>query len=212
MIFAILPVKAPHRAKQRLASLLSPQERAALARAMYEEVITALAKARGIDHLLVVTSDPFTADHASNLGAIILEESRQFSHSQSADAAARRAMALGATTALSLPIDIPLVTPGEIENLIASPLAGVRIVPDQAGTGTNALVRTPPNAIDSCFGPDSFEAHLRQARELHLPVQIVRPPGVVFDIDTPEDVAEYVTRAPQSRPAKILLAKCLSRL
>jgi len=212
VIFAILPVKAPHRAKQRLASLLSPLERASLARAMYEEVITTLTRTSGIDHLLVVTSDPFTADHAANLGAIILEEPRQISHSQSADTAARRAIALGATTALSLPIDIPLVTPTDIEDLLANPSPGVRIVPDQAGTGTNALVRTPPDAIDSHFGPDSFEAHLRQARERHLPVEILRPPGIVFDVDTPEDVAEFVTRAPHSRPAKILLAKCLSRL
>lgn len=212
MIFAILPVKSPHRAKQRLSSLLSPLERASLARAMYEEVITALTNCRGIDRLLVVTADPYTSQHARSLGAIILEERRQLSHSQSADAAARRAIALGATTALSLPIDIPLVTPGEIDDLVAHPLPGLRIVPDQTGAGTNALVRTPPDAIDSHFGPGSFEAHLQQARERRLPVQILRPPGIVFDIDTPEDVAEYVTRAPDSRPAKILLAKCLSRL
>jgi 2-phospho-L-lactate guanylyltransferase len=194
VIFAVLPVKDPARAKLRLSPRLSPVDRAALARSMYEHVLTALLSARGLDRILVATSDPDTAGHARRSGALVLQESAQISHSHSADTAARHALSLGAVTVLSLPIDIPLVTAAEIESLVAPPLPDLRIVPDAAGTGTNCLVRTPPLCIDSRFGPGSFEAHLQQARERGLSLEILRPPGVVFDVDTPEDLARCPSR------------------
>ena len=40
MIFALLPVKAPKNAKQRLSGLFTPQQREILARAMFENVTT----------------------------------------------------------------------------------------------------------------------------------------------------------------------------
>ena len=66
------------------------------------------------------------------------------------------------------------------------------IVPSSDGTGTNALVRTPPDAIASCFGPGSFRAHLDQARQRGVPAKVLRPAGLLFDIDTPEDVDELL--------------------
>lgn len=194
MIFAVLPVKDPARAKLRLSPRLSPADRAALARSMYEHVLAALLAARGIDCILVATSDRATAGHARRAGALVLEETAQFSHSHSADAAARHAESLGAATVVSLPIDIPLVTASEIESLVAAPLPALRIVPDAAGTGTNCLVRTPPLCIESRFGPGSFEAHLQQARERGLTYEIVQPPGVVFDVDTPDDLDRCPSR------------------
>ena len=202
MIFALLPVKAPRNAKQRLAGLLSAPEREALARAMFEEVLDALCAARGLDGIVVATSDERTARHARGSGALVFEEQEQLGHSHSANAAARRAMALGARTVLMLPIDVPLVTPTEIEDLVAMARPGVVIVPSLDGTGTNALLLTPPDVIESAFGPGSFERHLERARAGGAPVEVARPPGMVLDIDTPEDIAELLARAPQSRLAQ----------
>src|ERR1700674_4501058 len=198
MICAVLPVKAPGDAKQRLKGSLSPSQREALARLMFQEVFSTLCTVRGLDRIIVATSDPAVADHASHSGATVFEEHEQRGHSHSADAAARRAMALGAATVLLLPIDVPLVTKAEIEDLIdaaqSSLAGGVIIVPSSDGTGTNALVRTPPDAIASCFGPGSFQAHLDQARQRGVPAKVLRPAGLLFDIDTPEDVDELLTR------------------
>ena len=191
MTFAILPVKDPCRAKERLAGVLGPAEREALARAMYHHVIEVLCAARGFDRIVVVTSDAATAADARRRGAAVFQEPEQLSHSRSADDAARRAAQLGAATVVLLPIDLPLVTAAEIEGLLAAaPRPGVLIVPSADGTGTNAVVRTPPDAIASRFGPGSFAAHLAEARARGVPVVVARPPGVVFDVDTPEDLAE----------------------
>jgi len=218
MICALLPVKAPTNAKQRLKGFLSPSQREALARFMFKEVLSTLCTVRGLDRIVVATSDREIANHAGQSGATVFEEHEQLGHSHSADAAARRAMTLGATTVLLLPIDVPLVTRAEIEDLIgagkdaakgpAEP--GVIIVPSLDGTGTNALVRTPPDAISSCFGPGSFQAHLDQAQQRGVRATVRRPAGLLFDVDTPEDVDELLKRAPDSRTAQWLRAQWTS--
>jgi 2-phospho-L-lactate guanylyltransferase len=196
MIFALLPVKDPRRAKQRLAALLSPAEREELARLMYRHVLAALTAARNLDRVVVVTSDSQAAAEARAAGADVFLESDQASHSASADAAARRAMAAGARTVLLAPIDVPLVTTVEFEELAAQARSGVTIVPSADGTGTNALVRTPPDAIPSRFGPGSFQAHMAEACARGIEARVASPPGLVFDVDTPEDLREFLARAP----------------
>jgi len=204
MIFALLPVKAPANAKQRLSALLTPGQRERLARIMFEEVLEKLRAARGLDRVVVVTSDEIAAGHARRAGALVFEETEQRGHSHSADAAARHAMSLGARTVLLAPIDVPLVTSAEIEALAARARHGVVIVPSSDGTGTNALLRTPPDAIESRFGPGSFAAHLNQARERGVPAEVARPAGLMFDIDTPEDAAALIARAPDCRVSRFL--------
>jgi 2-phospho-L-lactate guanylyltransferase len=207
MKVAILPVKSRANAKQRLAGFLTAAQREALARVMFEEVMEKLTAARGLDRIVVATSDASAAGYARQMGADVFEETDQFGHSHSADRAAGRAMDEGARTVLLLPIDVPLVTTAEIESLADAACPGVIIVPSADGTGTNALVRTPPDTIESCFGKDSFRAHLEQARTRGIPALVMRPPGVVFDVDTPEDVAELLARAPDSRTADLLRAQ-----
>jgi 2-phospho-L-lactate guanylyltransferase len=210
MIFALLPVKAPANAKQRLSGLLTPAQRERLARLMYEDTLQTLCSARGLDRVVVVTSDQTAADYARRTGAMVFEEQEQRGHSHSADAAARRAMTLGALTVLLAPIDVPLATAAEIEELAAKARRGLIIVPSSDGAGTNALLRTPPDVIESRFGPGSFAAHLNQARRLGVPAEVARPAGLMFDIDTPEDVAELIARAPDCRAARFL--QCPSTL
>ena len=204
MIVAVLPVKSPHNAKQRLVGLLSPEQRETLARTMFEEVLTTLCSVRGLDRIAVATSDSGIARVARNAGVDVYEETEQLGHSHSADLASQKAAESGATSVLLVPIDVPLVTRLEIESLIAEAEHGVIVVPSGDGTGTNALVRTPPNAIKACFGPGSFRAHCTQAETLGVRLKVMRPPGLLFDIDTPEDVAELILRAPESRVARLL--------
>ena len=211
MIVALLPVKSPKNAKQRLIGLLSPEQRETLARTMFEEILATLCSVRGLDRIAVATSDLQLVQHARSAGVDVFEEQEQLGHSHSADLASRRAASLGATSVVLVPIDVPLVTKQqEIEDLIDESGQGVIVVPSGDGTGTNALVRTPPNAIKACFGPNSFRAHCGQAETLGIPLKVMRPPGLLFDIDTPEDVAELIQRAPDSRIARLLRSQTAS--
>ncbi len=211
MIFALLPVKILSNAKQRLAGHLTAAQREMLARKMYQQTLTTLLQAKGIDRVVVVTSDPDAAQHARRSNVLVFEESEQISHSVSADAACKRAIEAGASTALLVPIDVPMAVPDDFERLAAAAHPGVVIVPSADETGTNALARTPPDVIDSRFGPGSFRAHLEQARVKGVPAGVLRIPGLMFDIDTPDDVSELLARAPECHAARFLRSACASK-
>ncbi len=79
-------------------------------------------------------------------------------------------------------------------------------MPDRHGTGTNGLLLAPPDAIPPSFGPDSCERHRALARAAGVRWRIERPPSLLLDIDTGDDLtalrarlsAERV-RAPRTR-------------
>jgi 2-phospho-L-lactate/phosphoenolpyruvate guanylyltransferase len=228
VIFAVLPVKSPQNAKQRLSGFFSAAQREMLARILYKQTLAALCGAEGVDRVVVVTSDSQVAEHAHRSGALVFDENEQVSHSVSADAACLRAIHLGATTALLVPIDVPLVTPADFSQLAAtarsgpqagpqtSPQKGTQrnsqksliVVPSADGTGTNALVRTPPDVIESRFGPGSCRAHMDQACSKNVAARILRIPGLMFDIDTPDDVAELLASSRDNDVTEFLRSAC----
>jgi len=211
VIFAILPVKNPQNAKQRLTGFLAVEQRETLARMLYRQTLATLCQAKGIDRVVVATSDNKIAEHARQSGVLVFEENEQISHSVSADAACLRAMEMGAATALLVPIDVPTATSADFTRLAACARPGLIVVPSSDGTGTNALARTPPNCIQSRFGPGSFRAHLDQALSKGLPADVLRLPGLMFDIDTPEDVAEFLAGPQQCQVSSFLRAACASK-
>jgi 2-phospho-L-lactate guanylyltransferase len=86
--------------------------------------------------------------------------------------------------------------------------SAVLIVPDRHGTGTNALVLSPPDAIEPSFGPGSFARHMAAAERAGVPhrAEVVRT--LALDVDTPADLAELVAelelrrgQAPSTRGA-----------
>ncbi len=209
MICGLLPVKSPSSALQRLQAVLSLPERARLARTMYREMLEKMMAVERFDRVVVASNDKSVLGHARRAGALVLEESDQDSHSHSADWAAARCLEMGARTLVFVPIDVPLATAEELDSLAAAGRQlgdpGLIIVPTQDGSGTNALVRTPPGVITSRFGVGSFEAHIAQAKEKAVPVEVRRPPGIVFDVDTPEDLLTLRLRARHGETLTYLL-------
>lgn len=214
MKFALLPVKDPKQAKMRLASVLSAEQRERLVRAMFEEVLLQLMAVRGLDRVVVASNDPETLLLAAAAKATPLREDAQMSHSDSVDQAAPQLMKWGATSLLLIPMDVPTVRSAEIEELLKAaaelPTPSLVIVPNAEGTGTNAMLRTPPDLITSRYGPNSLPQHLEQARAAGAAVRVLNPPGLVYDVDTPEEARELITRGWSGRSAG-LFRKFLSR-
>ena len=178
---AILPIKRFDRAKQRLGG------RPELAASMAEAVLDALAAARRLDAVLVVTGDPAAARAAQRRDFEVVDEPILAGHNAAAELGIARALELRATRALLVPGDCPLLTAEEIDALLerhAGP--GVVVVPDRHGTGTNALLLEPPDAMHPAFGPGSRERHLAMASEAVVDEEI---PGLLLDVDTPDDLA-----------------------
>ena len=185
--YAVLPVKSFPRAKSR--TQLQAAERASLAESMVRAVLTALEQVRGLDGLLVVTREPSLA------GLDVVPDPHETSHSAAAALGIAEAQRRGADRVLLVPGDCPLLDPAEVDALLASAGAGVTIVPDRHGTGTNALVLAPPDAMAPSFGPGSCERHAALARAAGVPARIARVPSLAFDVDTPADLAELQAAA-----------------
>ena len=92
-----------------------------------------------------------------------------------------------------LPSDLPSVTADDVKALVASLRSApcCVIAPDEQEEGTNALALTPPAPDFFRFGPDSFQAHLEQARTRGMTVRILRRPGLAHDLDTPDEYRRY---------------------
>ena len=67
----------------------------------------------------------------------------------------------------------------------------VRIAPDEAGVGTNALYVRPPALLSFEYGETSCPRHLEQARARGARIDRVDRPGLRFDLDTPDDLERY---------------------
>jgi 2-phospho-L-lactate/phosphoenolpyruvate guanylyltransferase len=208
---AILPVKSFNAAKQRLAGMLGAGSRQALAQAMFSDVLTTLRHVPGLDAVAVVTSDRVAESAALGERVQVLRDTEQTGQSAATLIGIRYAQAAGYERVLLVPGDTPLVDPQDVGRLLGVETA-VAIVPDRHGTGTNALLISPPDAIAPSFGPGSFERHVVAARAAAVGYSIERVPGLMFDVDTPDDLADLSTELDSRRGKAPLTRGALRQL
>jgi len=185
---AVLPVKSFARAKQRLEEAIS--DRRELAEAMVSDVLEALGAVAAIDDVLVVTAEPRAAQAATQVGALAVEDREERGQSAAAQRGIDAAVERGAGRVLLVPGDCPTLAPGELSRLLARPATepSVIIVPDRHGSGTNALLLTPPDAVAPSFGAGSLARHAASAAAAGAAIRVCDLPSLSLDVDTPEDL------------------------
>jgi 2-phospho-L-lactate guanylyltransferase len=186
----LLPVKDLQNAKQRLAGVLTPEERFALAHAMLADTAAALRNVRRAEKIFVVTNYAPAIAIAEGNGWEVLREAQQISESVSVDAASRECERRGVTALLRLPLDVPLVQGSDLDELLELKCAapGVVMVPSRDGTGTNAILRTPPTLFASHFGNGSFEKHCAAAEAAGAQIVPRRNIRLEMDVDDEADL------------------------
>ena len=188
---AILPVKSFGAAKQRLAAALGAGSRQALAQAMFSDVMASLRRVPGLDSVVVVTADRVAESAALGERVQVLRDTAQAGQSAAAQIGIEYAQASGFDRVLLVPGDTPLLDPGEVAALMRRGLdegIGALIVPDRHGEGTNALLLSPPDAIEPSFGPGSCERHVAAARAAGVACAVERVPTLALDVDTGQDL------------------------
>jgi 2-phospho-L-lactate/phosphoenolpyruvate guanylyltransferase len=194
MRYILIPVKDLSHAKQRLSGLLTQEERTRLAWMMLETTFAAAAKVKNVDRIAVVTLYPQAIALADKYGMETISETEQVSESASVDFGSKELMKSGATAVLRLPIDLPLIETEDLEIILGSEAPEVVIVPSRDGTGTNAILRSPPDLFPSHFGTGSFFKHLQEVEKAGLQCEIIQLPRIALDIDDPEDVKELMAQ------------------
>lgn len=185
-LFALLPFRGLTNPKSRLSTQLSEAERAVMALGLLNRAIAAVTGA-GIEKVAVITRDPALQDAGLDPRAdVLLQET------EGLNAAVRQgqrwALSGAADGLLILLPDLPVVEISDIRALVdAATLDGAVIAPDRHGTGTNALLLSPPDAIAPAFGLGSAGRHRRSLALADIPVTDIERRGTHLDLDTPDD-------------------------
>ena len=200
----LVPVKNLVDAKQRLSPLLSPDERVALAQAMCEDVLQALARWQSRPMVAVVTSDSFARDLAARFHFEVVADDNS-GETNAIDMATAFCRERGAESTLVVPADIPLIDSAELQQIADSaPPGGALLVPDAAGRGTNAAWRSPGDLFPLRFGNDSFLPHLAAAKTTGLPCVVLELPGIALDVDRPEDLRELAEASGERQSQRLV--------
>jgi len=205
---AIIPVKRFGAAKRRLLPALDRRQHAALVAAMLTDVLAAVSRATRVERVIVVTGERRAERIALELARRapmeleVLRDPKDLGHSEAATIGIVRAKALGADCAVLLPGDCPLLDPAELDAALGRARAGrVTVVPDRHGTGTNALVLAPPDAIGPAFGPGSCARHADRGRRAGHAVEVEPLDSLRLDLDTPADL-DALTAILEKDPAR----------
>ena len=185
-IWAVVPVKDTRTAKQRLAGVMDQGTRTLLAHAMLEDVLSAIAAATSLAGLVVVTADPLATQIAQRYRARLLSQGGEEGQTHAMRYAVEALAAEGRRAVLTLPIDVPLITPQEIDAVVAAARREPEfvIVPAHDRQGSNAILCAPPQrGLEPC---------------------IVELPGIGLDIDSPADLAAFLAIPSQTRTRRLL--------
>lgn len=189
-IWAIIPVKPLRSGKSRLAGTLSAEERTELNRTLLQHTLKTLSNLREIEHVLVISRDPYVLSVARTHGARTVREDGQPHLNTALKRATVIAQVYATRGVLVLPADLPLISREDVLTLIerATHPPVVVIAPDRHEKGTNALLISPAGLIEYDFGENSFQRHCQRIKEAGARLEIVYLPSLGLDLDLPEDL------------------------
>ncbi len=200
----LVPVKDQGKAKARMASTLTAEERARLAWAMFSDLVQALRPLSS--PVALVTDSERAARQARALNWRVFWETGQISESASVDAAAAHLAKDGIPAVLRVPADLPLVNTHDIESLIEAPASSPSaiLVPSRNGLGTNAILRAPPCLFPSRFGHNSLILHAQEALRAQARLEIRENPRIALDLDDASDIAFFLEARSDTETYRLL--------
>lgn len=203
-VWAILPLKPADSGKSRLAAGIGAAERTALMRCMATDVLQALRDCPRIAGIAILGNGEPAASLAREFSCRLLADDASGNLCANLDRAAALLAAEGAGTLLILPADLPGLTGRDIDNLLAAHQGGVTVAVAARDGGSNALLLTPPAAINTRFGPDSAARHIAAAEAQGLQATALNIPAFARDIDTADDVRALCNQSGDSATHRYL--------
>ncbi len=190
----LVPVKGFQNALSRLEGVLSRDERFNLSIAMLKDILAVLGRVKGLESLVIVSREPAIQDIAHDRGVAVIEEPPDVvGEGPAVDFGAEQLIKEGVERVLVVPSDLPLAEVRDLETILREDIGAPYVVmaPSDDG-GTNAMLKSPPNAIPSRFGPNSLELHIQEARKRNIEYRILKLASLTTDIDSPEDLKTLV--------------------
>lgn len=187
-IAAIIPVKTFSRAKSRLGL---PQEKTAeLCKVMLDEVLSAISQSRSIQKTVIVSRDEEAFKLAKKYNASEIFDESERGVNQAVALAEKFLLDVGFDSSVVFPQDIPLIRPSDIDTLLSfhRESNSMIVVPSRKFDGTNALVRTPLNVVETHYDEDSYKIHLTTGKSRNIRTSFVLISRIMWDVDDKSDV------------------------
>ena len=193
MKFIIVPFKNFKSAKTRMRKDLSGQETEKIVEKMLIHVLQEVSKSQMSDENFIITNDKKAISIAAKIGIKIIEEEKQLSESVSIDFASKILKEKGATSVLRIPGDLPLLSFKDIDFIFKKAIEhnSCIVVPSKSGSGTNAMLRTPPDIIQSFFGENSLQKHIKEFEDKKVQYKILENENIGLDIDCLNDLKHF---------------------
>jgi 2-phospho-L-lactate/phosphoenolpyruvate guanylyltransferase len=176
----LVPVKRFGAAKRRLAGLLDPMQRAALARWLADRVVAAAAPLP----TFVACDDDEVASWADGAGAQVL---------WSPGLGLNGAVDAGRTTIAGKGFDQLVIAHSDLPLARGLPALAtpdtICLVPDRRRDGTNVLAMPVDAAVPASYGRGSFSQHLDLAMTSGRRVEVRADARLAIDLDNPDDLA-----------------------
>jgi len=183
----LVPVKAFSQAKRRLHLALSEPQRAELARAMADRVVSAAHPLP----VAVVCDDNEVAEWARARSALVVWEPGRGLNG-AVEAGVDHLRAAGVTQVTVAHADLPRAS----DLAMVGEAPGITLVPDRYGNGTNVIALPADAGFQFSYGPGSFARHRAEAERLGLPTRVLDRPDLAWDIDEPGDVIPVAVLGP----------------
>lgn len=191
----IIPIKKFDCSKTRLSSFLNSKERKELTKLLTLDTLEKVSKL-GQKQIIIVSGEIIEPMDKFR-DVVIIKESDLDGVNNAIGLANKFIKDNEFSESLIIPIDLPLLSTRDLENMIENSRKfekGVCIVPSKRFDGTNALLRKPNLVIDTFYDNNSFYNHVKSAAENNVSIEIIRNENLMIDLDTVDDVVEIMGR------------------
>jgi 2-phospho-L-lactate guanylyltransferase len=208
--FAIVPVKKFENAKTRLSPILSADDRIQLSSLMLEDTLSVLGAVQSLKEIIVVSGDKRAGEIAARFGAKFLHEQKETGVNAAVKLADIYSSKKRADATVVIPQDLPLLD--TIDVTMACDLAEkeakcIVICPSLRYDGTNLLLRKPASVTETYYDNDSYETHIKSARERGIAVKLFLSKRLMTDLDTPEDVKQLAKESGSGKTLEFIKSR-----
>lgn len=193
----VIPMKSPQRSKQRLANSMTNEARESLSLNLFNNTLDFFQQHFPMLDVLVVSESLEVLTLAQSYEANTLFDDGANGLNGALSFACDWVKKSGYDSQLIIPGDIAVLDPQEIVALMEAAQDAQVVIAVAKDGGTNALLTTPPNAIDFEYGHASASAHKANAVSNQLVCRSLNFTNLALDIDHSEDLQVAVVQQPE---------------
>jgi 2-phospho-L-lactate/phosphoenolpyruvate guanylyltransferase len=173
-----------------LSGFLNPEQRVRLCHLMVSDLIEKISELEE-SSMFLVTNEIIPIPEKLKEKMVVLFEDRSTGVNDAVKLADSYIGKNKFDSSIVIPIDIPLLTRKEINEIISfsrNYKESICMVPSNSFDGTNILLRKPHSIIDTSYDDNSFFNHFKKALERGISPKIFYHENLKMDIDTIGDV------------------------